>query len=629
MLLWVTALFFADISKAQDKPNILWITLEDTSPQFIGSYGNKHVKTPVMDELAARGVRFTNAFSTASVCSPSRSTIITGCSTEAMGTAHHRSYFPIPNFIDGFPSYLRKAGYYTTNCKKTDYNTSKERKIKKKSWNKCSKDAGWWGRKDGQPFFSVFNYMDCHQSRTMTWSMEKYEKTVLDNLSPKDITNDDEFEMPDFLLDSPEMRKQFARVYNSLNYTDIRIGKLLKRLEDDGLAENTIIFCYADHGEGIPKAKSNSIGLGYRVPFFVWFPKKYEHLNPWKNGTVTEELISFEDLAPSILSLAGVEIPSYMKGRPALGSKRQEPREYIFCSRNRCGESPDVVRSVTNGRYVYSRVFTPQYPSMKLHKYFDVADISKTMRKDYKDGKLNEGQAELFQKRPLEYLYDLKNDKWEMNNLALDPKYASILKDMRKAMFGRIKEVKDVHFLPEYELDQIAKKTTAYEYRQSKKLYPLKKVVKAASLVGQGKEVIAKQLKFLKHKNPVVRYWASVGLHVQGENMKDHKGLVLEAMKDSYPCVKIEMAALAWELFQDAAAKQILSEQLKGDNAYLAWQVLQSILYMEEAKAKAFLPNVNETMQIGKNKKSPLSASIVQGSIDLILHQFDGADLQY
>ena len=151
-------LSFSFAITAQEKPNILWITLEDTSPHFIGCYGNKDAKTPVIDKLASEGIRFHNAFSTGTVCSPSRTAIITGVKTYKTGTGNHRSAVPIPSYIKGFPYYLQEEGYHTSNNSKTDYNVADEKAYTAESWNESSKEAGWWHRKKDQPFFSVFNY---------------------------------------------------------------------------------------------------------------------------------------------------------------------------------------------------------------------------------------------------------------------------------------------------------------------------------------------------------------------------------------------------------------------------------------------------------------------------------------
>src|SRR5690606_21580167 len=285
----LTLLFFSTFTYGQ-KPNILWITIEDTSPQFVGSYGNKSASTPVMDQLARKGVRFTDAFSTGTVCSPSRFTIITGVRTYAAGTGHHRSQFPVPDFVKGFPFYLQKEGYYVTNNSKTDYNLQNEKAFIEETWHENSNQAGWWNRKPGQPLFAIFNFNDSHQSRTMTHAYSWYEEEVLGNLPTSEQIGENDFEMPPFYRDSPEMRKQVARVYNSLKLTDNKIGQLLDRLKQDGLMDDTIIFFFGDHGEGIPRGKTNGINLGYRVPFVVWFPPKYKHLSPWGTGTVSQEL---------------------------------------------------------------------------------------------------------------------------------------------------------------------------------------------------------------------------------------------------------------------------------------------------------------------------------------------------
>ena len=158
--------------------------------------------------------------------------------------------------------------------------------------------------------------MDSHQSRTMTFSYKNYEKLVIDKLPETNQIGEQDFPMPPIYRDSPEMRKQFARVYNSIALTDINIGKLLKRLEDDGLRDDTIIFCFADHGEGMPRGKTNGINYGYQIPFIAWFPEKYKHLSPIKTtGAITNEMICFEDLAPTMLAIAGVPVPKHMKGR--------------------------------------------------------------------------------------------------------------------------------------------------------------------------------------------------------------------------------------------------------------------------------------------------------------------------
>lgn len=614
----------------QEKPNILWITFEDSSPEFIGSYGNKHVKTPVMDRLAKEGVRFTSAFSTAPVCSPSRSTIITGCSTEAMGTGNHRSDYPIPQWLKGFPSYLKQAGYYTTNNQKTDYNVANPKDFINDAWNESSGNAGYWNRQPGQPFFAVFNLEDSHQSRTMTNPYNWYVENVLEKLPTESRTMPDEISMPPFYHDTPEMRRDLSRVYNSLNLTDIKIGKILNRLKQENLMDNTIVFVFADHGEGIPKGKTSALGFGYRVPFFVYFPDKYKHLNPWVSGKPTDELISFEDLAPTVLSLAGAKIPNHMMGRPFIGTERKNPRRYVYGSRNRIDESPDLERSATDGQFYYTHNFMPQLPMVKFIKYMDVADITRNIRKDWINGLLNPTQAELVAPSScVEYLFDMKNDPWQINNLATNSKYVSKLKALRTAVQNRIFEIKDVMFMPEYLMSQrIDKaKTTPYELRIDQNNYPLKKIVAAANLSGQGEKVIKKQINLLADNNPDVRYWAAVGLDGQKEAIKPYKTKILASLKDSNPTVQIVIAGIAYKLFQDEAAKNILEKYASGDNGLLILQALQTIQYMRES-GKPFLPLLQQVQERFAKKVKGISVTYNIVSItDATLHFLKGKAL--
>ena len=574
------------IAQTNEKPNILWITIEDTSPQFIGCYGNKGVKTPVIDELATQGVRFTNAFATAPVCSSSRSTIITGVATEALGTGNHRSNYPIPDFIKGFPHYLRKAGYYTTNNVKTDYNISGVKHFIDEAWDECSTKATWKNRADGQPFFAVFNYMSSHQSRTMTNPRSWYEKNVVNELPLHLVTDTSEFINPPFLRNSPEMKQHFSRVYNSINLTDYEIGKLIKQLKDDGLYDNTIIFFYADHGEAIPRGKCNPISLGYKVPFIIRFPEKFKHLNPWGNSEVSDELISLEDLAPTMLSISGVPLQKYFTGRAFMGENRQKPGKYVYASRNRIDESPDLARSVTDGRYIYTRVFMPQYPVLKYQKYGDVSDIVKTIRADYASGSLNEYQSELISvPRPVEYLYDLKNDTWELNNLAFYKEYSRVKNKFRKQLLGHLIRINDVHFLSEHEILMRSSQSTAYNIRNDKTVFNLKPVLKTAAMTGTGDDALKFQVKALAHTDPAVRYWAIIGLlNQRPEAVSPFKNRVFSILSDENPTCKIEAAGLLLKFYNDNKSREILTAFALGDDKLLSLHALQKIQYSERTE---------------------------------------------
>jgi arylsulfatase A-like enzyme len=597
--------------QSQDKPNILWITIEDTSPQFIGCYGNKDSKTPVIDKLAKEGVRFTNAFSTGTVCSASRSTIITGIPTYKMGTGHQRSQYPIPNFIKGFPYYLKQLGYYTSNNSKTDYNIANEKDFIKESWNESSNKASWKNREKNQPFFSVFNFAESHQSRTMSWSFEQYKKHVWNHLPEEDKIADNNFEMPPFYRDSREMRKQFARVYNSIKLTDNRIGQLLEKLKEDDLMDNTIIFFYADHGEGIPRAKTNGINLGYRVPFVIWFPEKYKHLSPWEIGKTTDKLINFEDLAPTMISLLGGKAPDYMEGKNFFKEGLKE-NTYKLLSSDRVDNGLDLVRTVTDGRFVYSRNFMPFIPEVRYINYLEIADITKHMRNDLKNNKLNSLQSQIFNERPYEVLYDIENDIWETKNLANNPAYQTILDGMKQFMDTQLLNAKDILFMPEYEMAKIAEKQPSYTYRL-KEDYNFKEIYKVASLSGlKGFDVAEKQIQFLTHKYKLVRYWAGLVLMSQHkEVLKKYQVELSNALNDNYQPVQITIAAILYKKFDSKKTSEILKNYSKSKNGHLSLMTINHMLYFKNKAV--FTPTIEEII-----KRPKLNGHVKSACMDFL-----------
>ncbi len=584
LLLIFALTFLLSCNTVQKKPNILWITIEDSSPQFFGCYGDNDARTPVIDKLAEEGVRFTNAFSTGTVCSPSRSTIITGVRTFKMGTGNHRSNYTIPGFIHGFPYYMKQNGYYVTNNAKTDYNVGNVKQFTKEAWNESSNKAGWWNRKPGQPFFAVFNYADSHQSRTMTLPFSTYKKIVWDKLTPEERIGDNDFTMPPFYNDSPEMRKQFARVYNSIKLTDKKIGELLGRLENDNLLDSTIVFFYADHGEGMPRGKTNGINFGYRVPFVIWFPEMYKHLSPWGTaGVVTDELIDFEDLAPTLISLAGGEIPDYLKGRVLLGEGRDEPVGHLLLSSDRSDNGIDMIRTITDGRFIYSRNFMPWMPEARYIRYMEIGDIKQVMRKELAEGKLNPLQKSLFEPRPAEFLFDIENDLWETKNLVGKQEYKQVLEKMRKQLDTEIMQSKDIMFLPEYEIGLISKTGSPYEFRMDETRYPLKEIYAAASLSGKrGNETAKQQVKLLGNQNNIVRYWAAIGLRCQDAGtLQPFQKEIIEAMNDKYPPVAVTAAAISYQIFNDAKSKDKLIEFVGSENPDIALMAVNYLLYVD------------------------------------------------
>ncbi|NOX98326.1 MAG: sulfatase-like hydrolase/transferase, partial [Verrucomicrobia bacterium] len=496
---------------------ILWITAEDMSPT-LGCYGDAFATTPNIDRLAAEGVLYENAFATAPVCSPSRSCLINGLYATSQGTQQMRSAFPIPKYMTGFPSFLREQGYYTSNNVKTDYNSGNYKEIIEASWNENSDSANWQKRKKGQGFFSIYNLMTSHQSRTMVWPYEKFVSEVQSKLSASEIHEPAKVPLPPYYPDTPIVRKTVARYYDCVTAMDKEVGAILKQLEDDGLADDTIVFFYSDHGSGMPRHKRALLDSGMQVAMIVKFPKKYQHLAPGKAGTRTDRLVSFVDFGPTVLSLAGVDIPDYMEGKPFLGQEAVKPRNYVYGHRDRVDEVLDLARSVRDKRYLYIRNFMPHlgynqptaWPDLGeiRHEFYRLADLEKMSKAQWDFVKPT---------RDLEELYDCHADPMNLKNLAGSDEHQKVLNKMRKQLFAHIRDSKDLGFIPEELALDISNGlpgpgidgTTKWEWARERWRYQ-EELINAASAVGQGKEETL--LVNLKDENAAIVYWGAVGL---------------------------------------------------------------------------------------------------------------------
>lgn len=623
----LTIPFFICLSCARETedlppPNILWLVLEDMSPQFIGAYGNEAANTPVIDSLINAGLRFTAAFSTGTVCSPSRYTIITGTNTNEYGTGHHRSNFPIPEVVKPFPMYLRELGYHTSNNAKRDYNTAARTRITQESWVESSYEAGWWNRKPGQPFFSVFNFDNCHQSRTFTNPYENYRQRILDQIPPEEVVAPTDIVLPAYYKDTLDLRVELSRTYNALKKTDIEVDSILRRLRQDNLIDSTIIFIYSDHGGGALNTKSKGTALGHQVPMAVLIPPAYAHLNPYSATQVAvDRPITFEDLAPTVLTLADTLVPNYMQGTPFLGQSLAQ-KTNVFCASDRCGEATDLTRSVTDGRYFYTRVFLPNQTPLSWNKYFDYSKSRQLARQYWREAVLSTPQELLFEPRPVEMLYDLEGDTWQVNNLAKDTSQRELLNTFRAALDAELIQRKDVHFIPEYSLDSLSKSTTPHAYKLSED-YDFTSIYETAKLVGTGIKAIPNQLAALRSDDPIVRYWAALGLSAQSPNdLGPHFGDLSTALSDGYPPVQIEIAFLLYTIFEASDGRDILQQYLNSANEFLAVQAAQKIIYLPTDKATVFLSDVRSL----KGQRLPGNLS---ETLDIYLYRFAGEELYY
>jgi uncharacterized sulfatase len=428
-----------------ERPNILWISCEDTSPD-LGCYSDSYAVTPNIDELAAQGVRYTNVYTNAGVCAPSRSGVITGMYPTTIGTHHMRCQGVPPAEVKCFPEYLRAASYYCTNNVKTDYQFDPPLT----AWDESSNKAHWRGRAKDQPFFAVINLTVSHESQN--WA-KKGEKLIHD--PAKAI-------VPPYYPDTPVVRENLARYYDNVTKMDEQAGRILKQLEEDGLAEDTIVWFWGDHGRGLPRAKRWIYDSGIRVPLIIYVPEKWrKHVMPSspdavKPGTVNDELIAFIDFAPTMLSLAGVAIPKHIQGQAFLGSQKARPRDYIFAARDRMDETYDIIRAVRDKRYRYIRNYMPHLTRAQDIEYMNRMPIMQEMRRASAEGKLKGPQKQYLEpSKPVEELYDTLNDPHEVSNLADDPRYKDVLQRLRKVHGEWMKQTRDVGLIPEPEFDEM------------------------------------------------------------------------------------------------------------------------------------------------------------------------------
>jgi arylsulfatase A-like enzyme len=425
-------------ASAPARPNILWLIAEDLSPD-LGCYGNRAVQTPNLDRLAREGMRFTNAFVTGPVCSASRSAIATGMYQTTIGAHNHRSHrddgYRLPQGVEPFTRYLQRAGYHTSNVikaapgvrgtGKTDFNFVTEDIFDGKDWAE---------RRKGQPFYAQVNFSETHRP---------FRRCPERPVDPARV------EVPPCYPDHPWVRKDWAMYLETLQNLDTKVGKVLARLEQEGLAEDTIVFFFGDHGRPMPRDKQFLYDGGIRIPLLIRIPEKYRPAG-YQPGGVSDALVSAIDITATTLRLAGVEPPAHMEGRPFFGPGVQ-PREFIIAARDRCDETVDRIRCVRTRRFKYIRNFFPERPYTQQNVYKDVNYVTlAVMRQLQEAGKLTGPPAAfLAPRRPPEELYDLAADPHETRNLADDPKYRRTLEEMRAILDRWIRETGDQGQHPE------------------------------------------------------------------------------------------------------------------------------------------------------------------------------------
>ncbi len=549
-------------SLAADRPNVLWVTSEDNSP-YLGCYGDPLAKTPNLDRLAEQGVRYRNAFANAPVCSVARTTLITGMYASSIGGQNHRSNVAMPKQFQLYPEHLRAAGYYCTNNSKTDYNFPGGLK----SWNASSAKASYDNRQPNQPFFAVYNLTTSHESQVAP----KNGKNVF-RIAPDKIV------LPPYHPDTSVIRRDWANYYDQITLMDQQVGELLAKLENDGLAEDTIVFYYSDHGGGLPRGKRNIHDSGTRVPLIMTFPKKWAHLAPAKPGEWVNDLVSFVDIPATLFSLCTIPIPENYEGSPFLGEKKAVPRDHVFLYRGRMDERYDTVRAVRDSEFRYVRNYSPHRPCGQQYSYpFKVLPTMRSWYDEFLAGHCNEAQASYWKPKTPEEFYSIADDTFELRNLISEPNRAESIAKLRTALQSHILSTRDTGFIPEGMFQKLSGNKTLYDYAHSD-AYPLEQIFSMANMASDGEpRNLPSLVTSLDDPDPIVRYWAATGCLILKNKASPAKAKLTERLKDDWADVRVIAAEAIGQLGELDAAIETIKEVLQTGNPYESLAALNSL----------------------------------------------------
>ncbi|PIF05930.1 MAG: sulfatase [Draconibacterium sp.] len=562
----VFILFFSSCNEKipEELPNILWLTSEDNSP-FAGCYGDTFATTPNLDKLASEGFLYTHAYANAPVCAPTRNTILTGVYACSGGNQHMRSYYPKSEVIKTYPEYLREAGYYCTNNIKTDYNLGDF--DNKSIWDECGNKAHYKNRPEGKPFFAVFNTLISHESSIHKWIPNEELRH-----RPEEVP------VPPYHPKTPEMKHDWAQYYDKVEDMDAQIGRWLKELDEAGLADNTIVFYYGDHGGVLARSKRYLYETGTRVPFIVRIPEKYKYLFPAKQpGDKVDRLISFVDLVPTLLSIAQLPIPDYLQGNAFLGRQKTDDPDYAFMFRGRMDEKYDMSRAVRDKKYRYIKNYMPYRIYGQHLDYLWRAPSIRSWEEAYRNGECNKIQSVFWEPKAVEELYDTENDPWEINNLAGNPDYTTVLERMRSANNDWVLRIYDTGFIPE--ADQILRsgEIPMYDYMRLGKV-DLPQIIEAAEIATSGNEDnIEKLTDYLLSDESAVRYWGATGLLILGDKAAGAKDKLEAVLNDTSPNVVVVAAETLYKLGHTEPAKTALLKVLNHPNEFVRCHALNAI----------------------------------------------------
>ena len=561
---------------AEKRPNILWLVNEDHGPH-VGCYGDSYATTPTFDALAAKGLRYTHCWSNAPVCAPARTTLICGLYATSTGGEHMRSMVPFPAGKKMYPQLLRDAGYYCTNNAKEDYNIGKPGAV----WNESSKKAHWKNAPAGAPFMAVFNSEKSHESQ-----IRKVPHTLVHDPARARV--------PAYHPDTPEVRHDWAQYYDGVSAADADAGARLKELADAGLAEDTIVFYYADHGSGMPGSKRWPLNRGLQVPLVIYIPEKFADLRPpeYQAGGVSDRLVSFVDFAPTLCSLAGVPPPEWLQGHAFLGKFAAPEQPFLFGFRGRMDERVDCVRSATDGRYVYVRNFRPDKIYGQHLAYMWETPTTRVWERMFKAGQLDAAQSAFWKTKPAEELYDLQTDRDEVRNLAAAPEHQPGLEKLRAALRAHAIRIRDVGLLPEGEMHRRSAGSTPYDFAHDDTKLDFARLYDFADRASAlAHDATPSLIAALADADSGIRCWAALGLLMRGaEAVPSAHDALLKALDDPTPDVRLTAAEALGRHGSDADLARVLpllaqSADWSKNDVFTAMAALNAIAALGEKAA--------------------------------------------
>ncbi len=593
-------------NKKKERPNILWVTFEDTSSYEFGCYGNKDVHTPNADSLAAQGIQFMNAWSVAPQSSPARSSLITGCYAPTYGMDVHPVSYDTPADIF-FPQRLREAGYYCTNNSKTHYNSTNNNKA---CWDECTKTASYNSPKRGkdQPFFAVFNTVTSHMGRIRTFHTDGRRDYTKEGIYTELLT------LPSYVPDLPEVRSDYAGHLEAVQDVDTWLGFFLKDLKDKGLDDNTIIFFFSDHGGCVPRGKGYLYESGLKVPLIAYFPEKWKHLANGKSGK-DNSLVNFTDLGPTVLSLAGVKPTKNMQGKAIFGeyaSKEERKVQFAFAANQLHHFMP--VRAVTDGHIKYMRSYIP-YRQFALRNYYQWGMPSNKAWDKLVLGNHNTNPdwALTFDAHPAEMLFDLDKDPGELHDLSSSPEYAEVLAKMRNELSNHIRNTHDLgFFLPTSRTGHVL-----YDVVRKEK-YPMEELYKLVEAAGIG-DITSLPLfeKAIASSHRDMRFWGAVGYAelAHKKQISQCPQALADLLKDEDPYVASEAAYAVAYLGKPQEGIARLINPVKEEDRKIGYSSLECISLDPAMRdyIRQFLPQLKEAAETLPRKKNEDSGLMARG----------------